>query len=540
MMDLRPWLAVLLLATGLTAPLALQVSAQERATQERPAQDRTAQDRADRPAAQSTQAEPRGGRGNAQREQGGSVLRLLPPDATNEKTITVGGRTLDYTATAGTFPLFDQTGEQSAAIFYTAYVAQNPDGAPRPLTFVFNGGPGAASAYLHLGMVGPRILPLDEDGRGAATAQLIDNPDTWLSFTDLVMIDPIGTGWSRAARSDGENAFRNVQADAQSIAKVIALYVNRNNRLASPKYLLGESYGGFRAAKVARALQREQSISVSGIVMLSPLMDGSFVFGSGRSALTAALQFPSYAAAELERRNAFTPQAMADVEHFALTDYLTTLAGKPPAGDAARAFYEKIAEMTGLPIDVVTDTRGFIGEAAAKIRRKGGQKLLSIYDGRIAVDDPFPESRGRRVDPLLDGTTRAYGSAMVAYAREELGFRTDMTYALLAPMRWDWGEGGGGRLGASVDDDLRVLLTLDPSFRLLVAHGYSDLVTPYSASRYVLDHLPVGGPDRVQLRVYRGGHMVYLDEASRHAFTVDARTFYEQGNESQDRPSVNP
>ena len=152
-------------------------------------------------------------------------------------------------------------------------------GANRPLTFAFNGGPGAASAFLHLGLVGPRILDLGPDGHDAATAQLRDNPDTWLRFTDLVLIDPIGTGWSRTVKPDDAKHFWSVRSDADAMAKAIALYVAKNNRAGSPKYLFGESYGGFRAAKTARALQRDQGIVISGIVMLSPMLEGWLTFG---------------------------------------------------------------------------------------------------------------------------------------------------------------------------------------------------------------------------------------------------------------------
>ena len=222
-------------------------------------------------------------------EQGKGVLRLLPADAVTKHTIEVGGRKLSYTATAGTLALYDQSGERSAAVFYTAYVAENADGPKRPLTFAFNGGPGAASAYLHLGLVGPKVLDFGPPPVEAANARLRDNPDTWLDFTDLVMIDPIGTGWSRAAKSDGAKDFYNVRTDADVLAKVIALYVAGNNRAGSPKYLLGESYGGFRAAKVARAAQREQGIAISGILMVSPMIEGAFQFGGDRFALGAAL-----------------------------------------------------------------------------------------------------------------------------------------------------------------------------------------------------------------------------------------------------------
>jgi len=469
-----------------------------------------------------------------QHEAGKDVLRLLPPDSVTEHSIDTPRGKLAYTATAGTLAFYDQSGEQSAAVFYTAYVAKDfPNkgaGANRPLTFVFNGGPGAASAFLHLGLVGPRILDLGPDGRDAATASLRDNPDTWLSFSDLVLIDPIGTGWSRAVKPDDAKNFWSIRSDADSFAKAIALYIAKSNRAASPKYLFGESYGGFRATKVARALQREQGIVVSSIVMLSPMLEGWLTFGDNESALRAALQLPSLAAAELERRQAFSRTALAEAEKFAMTDYLVTMAGAPPQGDAGKAFYGRVAQMTGLPVDVVTQARGFVADAFVKNLRPDG-KIVSRYDASFAVDDPYPELRSSRgSDPILDGITRAYGGAMAAYARNELGFKTEMTYALLAgdvTGHWDW---QGGRLQASAEDDLRVLLAFGPSFRLLIAHGLSDMITPYGMTRYVLDHLPpIGPPGRAQLKLYRGGHMLYLDAQSRKAFSADAAAFYRGG-----------
>ena len=459
------------------------------------------------------------------------LLRLLPEDSVTEHSIDTTQGKLAYTATAGTLRFYDQSGEQSAAVFYTAYVLKDGD-AKRPLTFVFNGGPGAASAFLHLGLVGPRILDLGPDARDATRAQLRDNPDTWLRFTDLVLIDPIGTGWSRAAKADDGKNFWNAESDASAMAKAIALYVDHNNRFNSPKYLFGESYGGFRAAKTARAMQREQGISASGIVMLSPLIEGWLTFGDDSSALRSALELPSLAAAELERKKAFTPQALAAAEKFALTDYLTALAGPTPQGDAARAFYERVAQVSGLPLDLVKQQRGFMTNAFMKSLQT--DKIVSHYDATFAVDDPFPERRaGRAPDPILDGVSRAYGGAFAAYARSELGFKTDVTYQLLADdviRQWDW---KGGRQNAGVESDLRVLLSFDPSFHVLIAHGYSDLVTPYAMTRYILDHMPAfTPPGRATLKLYRGGHMLYLDAASRKAFDADVAAFY-RTSESQ-------
>jgi carboxypeptidase C (cathepsin A) len=462
--------------------------------------------------------------------QGPGVLRLLPPDAVSDKEITVGGRKIAYTATAGTLTLFDQSGEKSAAVFYTAYTAKGGETARRPLTFAFNGGPGAASVYLNLGLAGPRIVDFGPDGRDGAAAKLVDNPDSWLGFTDLVMIDPIGTGWSRTAKPDDAKNFYGVRSDANVLAKVIALYVAKNSRSASPKYLLGESYGGFRAAKVAGALQSDQGIAVTGIVMVSPLLEASFQWGSSQYALGAALHLPALVATELERTKKFTPAALAETERFAMNEYLTTLAGRPPTGDKAKAFYGRIAELTGLPIDVVTKSRGWIRNAYLQQLRANGQ-TVSSYDATFAVPDPYPESARRGGgDPILDGFTRALSGAFVGYARDELGFKTDMTYTLLAhdvSSRWDWGD---RREPPGVSDDIRELLAFSPSFRLLVAHGRTDLVTPYGVSRYVIDHIPdFGAPDRAQLKLYRGGHMFYFDMDSRRTFAADAKNFYQAG-----------
>jgi carboxypeptidase C (cathepsin A) len=470
-----------------------------------------------------------GGEPRDAKSAGLGVLRLLPPDAVTEHSIEIGKAKLAYTATAGTFTFYDQSGDQSAAAFYTAYVAKGTQ-PNRPLTFVFNGGPGAASAFLHLGLVGPRILDLGPDSHDAARAELRDNPDTWLAFTDLVLIDPIGTGWSRAVKPDDAKHFWNIGSDAGAMAKAIALYVSHSNRAASPKYLFGESYGGFRAAKTARALQRDQGIAISGIVMLSPLLEGWLTFGDDEQPLRAALQLPSLAAAELERKNAFSREALAEVEKFALTDYLVTLAGRPPQGDAAKNFYQKVAQISGLPVETISKSRGFIPGFVKSLRAADG-KVVSRYDATFAVDDPYPESRsGNGSDPILDSVTRAYGGAMASYARNELGFKTDMTYALLAgdvTNGWDW---KGGRTQASSEDDLRTLLAYGPSFRLLIAHGYSDMVTPYAMTRYVLDHMPPANPpERVALKLYRGGHMIYLDPQSRKAFSADAAAFYRGG-----------
>ena len=460
----------------------------------------------------------------------GGIFGLIPADSTTEHVLKTPSGDIPYTATAGTLDLFGQDGNRSAKIFYTAYIAKER-ALGRPLTFAFNGGPGAASAYLHLGLVGPRILEFGASGDDGTTPQLKDNPESWLAFTDLVLIDPVGTGWSRAANDDVARGFYGVRQDAESLAKAIALYVQKNDRLDAPKYLLGESYGGFRAAKVAASLKNTQGILPSGIIMLSPLVEGKFLANSD-DPLSAALQLPSLAAAKLEHDNAFTPERLAEAERFAMGDYLTALAGPSPRGQAADTLYGRISELTGIPKDVVARARGFVGDVYAK-EMGGPGKVVSPYDAAYAVPDAYPEDvNSRNDDPILEGYTRAYGAAFAAYARNELKFSTDMTYNLLneeVNRRWEWngGRGGDSRTLSSASTDIRDLLSVIPGFKLMIAHGYSDALTPYGASRYVIDHLPPElAAGRAELKTYRGGHMFYTKPDSRRDFAADVKAFY--------------
>lgn len=465
------------------------------------------------------------------------IFTLMPADVVTEHVLTGPSGEIGYTATAGTIDLFGQDGKQTAKLFYTAYVAKDR-GPDRPLTFAFNGGPGAASAYLHLGLVGPKVLEFGPGGDDGTTPALKDNPDSWLHFTDLVLIDPVGTGWSRAASNETAENFYGVSEDADSLAKMIALYVQKNKRITSPKFLLGESYGGFRAAKVAAALKDNQGLLVSGMIMLSPLIEGRFLFGTSDDPLGAALQLPSLAAAEMERNERFTADALAKAERFAMNDYLVTLAGPPLLGEEASSFYRRVAALTGIDEDAVTRARGFVDDIYAK-HTNPKDRIVSPYDAAYARPDAYPEAAySRNDDPILDGFTRAYGGAFANYASHELGYPSVMTYTMLnqdVNRRWAWGggHGGGNRSSATAANDIRDLLSVIPTFRLMVVHGYSDAITPYGMSRYVLDHLPPAlAKGRTSLELYRGGHMFYTDPVSRRMLFEDVAGFY--GNATSD------
>ena len=458
------------------------------------------------------------------------LFALLPADSVTQHTIDAGGRKLAYTATAGILPVRDDKGDETARVFYTAYTLNGTKPADRPITFVFNGGPGAGSAYLQLGLAGPYRVDFG-GGTDATQAKLVENGDTWLDFTDLVFIDPVGTGYSVAAKPDAApKQFWGVRQDAGYLAELVGLYLIRNSRTASPKYLLAESYGGLRAAKVARILQQDQGVILSGITMVSPLIEANMLFGNRGNPLLAALRLPSFAAAELARKGTFSPDKLPEIEQFARTEYLATLVGRPPAGDAAAQFYGKVATLIGLPEPLVAQYRGMVPiEAMSKHFRAGDGAIVSLYDANLAMPDPFPDSeQSRHDDPVLDGFTRSLASAFAGYAHDQLGFKTDLDYRLLAEdvnQKWDWHSAGRDLPGGM--EDLRQLLALDPSLKLTVAHGYTDLLTAYGIDKYLLDHLPdLGNPGRVQLKLYPGGHMLYLVPDSRRALTRDAKATY--------------
>jgi carboxypeptidase C (cathepsin A) len=457
----------------------------------------------------------------------------LPADATTHHKITLNGKTMEYTAVAGSLPLNDEKGAKQADIFYVAFFRDGIDDASRrPITYAFNGGPGAAAAYLDIGALGPRALDFGAQGRPQPTVDsVIDNPDTWLPFSDLVFIDPVGTGFSRATSEEAAKKLYRVGADLDALAQIIRLHLTRAQRLTSPVFLVGESYGGFRAARLAHELATDAGIAPQGVLLISPAIEFRLMQGDRFDILPFALALPSYAAVTLEEKNALSADALKDAERFALGDYLTGLAAAPDA--RSPRFYARIAELTGLAEPIVEHWRGRIPAGIyAKERHRAEGEVLSRYDGGITAPDPNPSSRYPEDDPVLEGTIAPFTRAFTAYARSELGFATDLAYQLLnheVSRHWQWRDGdeGGGRAGLGAGDELARALALEPRLRVLIAHGLTDLTTPYMMSRFVIDHLPSNvTSERTSLKLYAGGHMMYLRTASRHRLHDDAQAFY--------------
>ena len=463
----------------------------------------------------------------------GGVLSLLPPPQMTEHSITLDGRKLDYQAKAGTLSLLSAKGEVTAEIFYVAYTQQSPSPiTERPITFVFNGGPGAASAYLHLGAIGPRIVATAADGEFLPPPQkLIDNPDSWLDMSDLVFVDPVGTGYSREAPGQDTKDFWGVDQDASSVGAFIRLYLAQNGRTGSPLFLAGESYGGFRAALLARTLQEDVGLSPSGIVLISPALEFMLVQPDQFDQLHWALELPSLAATRL-RADGMSGEALrdrlAEVEHYALGDYLTALtSGLEQGGKLASG---RVSEITGLPLELVQRNFARIptGLFAREFQRAKG-KVLSPYDATVATSDVAPESaRIAGPDPVLDRSIPVLTSAFVAYARNELNYRTDVSYRLLngeISRSWDYGNSRQGYAG--VMNDLQRARSLNPSLGVVIVNGYTDLVTPYLASRYLVNQIPTLTDARpIRLDVVEGGHMMYLRPDGRRALKEAASELY--------------
>jgi carboxypeptidase C (cathepsin A) len=459
---------------------------------------------------------------------------MLPARVATHHSIQLGAHRLDYDAIAETFALTDQKGAATATVFTVSYLTAAASGALRPVSFVLNGGPGAASVFLHLGALGPKIM--ETPGNGDAPSppvHLVDNPATWLPFTDLVFIDPVGTGFSRGvgAEQNPDKPFWDVHADLTSLDSVVRLWLTRHERWASPVYLIGESYGGFRAAAMTRTLSRDVDVTVSGLVLISPALDLSALHPSERDLLAAGFFLPTYAATAAALHVPTTVGDLAAVERFALSGYLTGLAGLEGRPQAANPFIAGVAGMIGLREGIVRYWRARVpNHVFAREILRDRDVRVSLYDGTIARPAPANE-RESGGDPLLQPAAAAFGAAFNTYAAEILGYHTDRPYRVLAgdvSREWNWEgerqEGGRGLPMAS----LEATLIAHPGTKVLIVNGRYDLVTPYLSSRWLVGQLQISpaARDSIHLRVYEGGHMMYLRPASRTALAQDAAWLY--------------
>ncbi len=441
-------------------------------------------------------------------------------------TLTLDGKRIAYTATAGTLVLKDDDGEPLASVFSVAYTRDGvEDPAARPVTFSFNGGPGAAAVWVHLGAFGPKKVLTDDEGMPQPPpGKLVDNPYSILDVTDLVFIDPIGTGFSRAAPGVDAERFYNYEGDVESVGAFIRLWITRNGRWASPKFLAGESYGTIRSAGLADHLQERYGMYLNGVLLISPTLNRLYKQFDVGNELPNLIFLPSYAATawyhgKLPEELAGDLRATLDeVEAFALGEYASALLqGDSLAPEARRRIAARLARYTGLAVDYVelSNLRIMNFRFVKELLRPEG-KTVGRLDSRFTGRDLDAAGEFFEFDPSLSATDVGYSTLINDYLRRTLGYESDLVYERLnLEVNFAWSFEGFENRYLDVSETLRGAMTRNPHLRVLLACGYYDLGTPYFDSVYTVAHL--GLPEELRgnigITYYEAGHMMYIREA---------------------------
>lgn len=438
----------------------------------------------------------------------------MHPDKSVEQTITVQGKTLHYTATVGTIRLTDAQGKPTGDVVYTAYTLDHEKGAPdRPVLFAVNGGPGASSVYLDFGAIGPKHLEFADAGESASDpATLTDNPWTWLDFTDEVFIDPIGTGFSKSLVDDAETKklFYAPTPDIRYLSLVIYKWLVKNDRLLDKKYLIGESYGGYRGPRMTHYMQSTLGVAMNGLVLVSPYLNPSF--GSGLlSPIPWMITLPSITAAHLENEHQLTAAAMQPVIAYTEGDYAMALIKGPEDKAATDAMIAKVTQMTGLDPEFVKYSGGRLATEAylREVHREKGE-IGSVYDSNVTAPDPFPYAPEQKSnDPILESIIAPTTTAMVNFITNTVGWKTEARYyALSYKVNRAW-DRKGPELRQGAVGDLRESLAADPRLNVLIVHGWDDLSCPFMGSLLTQNELPVKLEGQLSVHEFPGGHMFY-------------------------------
>lgn len=462
-----------------------------------------------------------------------------PPIVTKHE-IRVGGRPLHYTATTGMMPIKNRDGDTEARMFFMAYTLDDAGGrGHRPLTLCFNGGPGSASVWLHLGAIGPRRVPMNPDGTMPAPPyQLIDNEYTWLTQTDLVFIDPVGTGYSRAVRPELAAKFFGLQGDIESVAEFIRMYLTRYERWTSPLFLAGESYGTTRASALSGYLI-DRGIAFNGIMLISTIMNFETTNFAPGNDIPYVLFLPSYAAtawyhkklsSDLQSKS--VQDVAAEAESWASSEYTLALEkGDKLSGQERQDAIAKLSRYTGLSptfldnANLRVSLNMFRKELLRSEKRSIGRldARFKGYDTNIASDSPDYDASEAAIRP-------PYTSTFNNYVRAELNYKNDLEYYILGggiTSPWNWGA-NNNYVDTSVA--LRNALAKNPYLKVFVAMGYYDMATPYYAADYSLHHISI---DSLLLRNistghYEAGHMMYIDEKSLARMRADIGKFIDE------------
>lgn len=457
-----------------------------------------------------------------------------------EHVITVNGQPLHYTAITGTLVMKDDAGKAKASIFFIAYTKKDDgDLSQRPLTISFNGGPGSSSVWLHLGLLGPRrVLSGDVGKLQPPPYRLVDNEYTLLTETDLVFIDPVSTGYSRAVEKDKAKDFHGLEKDIESVGEFIRLYVTRYKRWNSPKFLIGESYGTTRAAGLASYLQERHGMYLNGLMLVSSILNFQTVLFTTGNDLPYILYLPVYAATafyhgKLAGEDQGNLRALlTEVENFALTDYtLALMQGDKLPAETRAQIVQKLARYTGLSPTYIeqTNLRIEIFRFTKELLRDQ-QRTVGRLDSRFKGIDRDAAGEQFQYDPSYSAIQGPYAATLNHYVRNELGFESDLPYEILTDIHETWDYSKYQNEFVNVSEKLRTAITQNPFLKVVVANGYYDFATPYFATEYTFNHLGLDESLRnhISMTYYEAGHMMYVHEPSLAQLVKDLVGFITQ------------
>lgn len=460
----------------------------------------------------------------------------LAEASTTDHVIKIKGQTLEYTAIAGTLNLKDEKGQPKASIFFVAYLKKtDPIEKQRPLTFCFNGGPGAAAVWLHMGMLGPKRVLLNQDKFTPPPYSYIDNEYSLLDTSDLVFIDPVSTGYSRAAPGEDLKQFHGVEEDIKSVGEFIHLFTTRYERWDSPKFIAGESYGTTRAAGLAEHLLDKYKLYLNGVVLISTVLDFQTISFDEGNDLAYILYLPSYTATAWYHQKLSSDlqkdlkTTLAEAERFAFNDYaLALLKGDALEPAKKDEVIKKVSKYTGLPESVVkrANLRLDMARFATELLRDHKQ-ILGRFDSRFVgfQENAWGDYRG--YDPSTAAIFGAFTATFMEYIRKDLKWTRDDQYQVLTSIsHWNYGNASNSYLNMS--ENLRNCMTKNPALKVYVASGFYDLATPYFATRYTFDHLGLEASLRnhVTYGFFESGHMMYVHIPSLEKLKSDLTEFY--------------
>jgi carboxypeptidase C (cathepsin A) len=453
-------------------------------------------------------------------------------------SITLAGRTIEYTATAGWLALTDEEGKKKADVFTVSYAKDGvEDAALRPITFAFNGGPGSSSVWLHLGALGPKRVDMGAEGLGVEPPyRLLDNEGSWLDLTDLVFIDPVTTGYSRAASGESADQFHGVRQDVESVGEVIRRIVTQQERWTSPKFLCGESYGTTRAAGLVSWLQERHGMFFDGLVLVSAVLNFQTTDFAPGNDLPYVLFLPTFAATAWHHRR-LDPDLQADFERtlreaeaFAEGDYARALQLGDRLDSASRAsVVAKLARYSGLSESFVGACNLRVGDQRFyKELLRSERRTVGRLDSRFTGIDSDAAGAAPEYDPSYPAIQGPYTALLNDYLRRELGFESDLPYEILTDRVHPWPLDADGHY-LDVSQLLREAMTKTPALRVYVACGTHDVATPYFAARYTFDHLGLDPSlrDHVRFGRFPAGHMMYIHPPSLAQLRSEVAEFYD-------------